>query len=165
MTERQMARFADGYAIEPNSGCWLWNKTYNQNGYGVFRIGSICDGTRQQRLAHRISYELANGSIPNGMEVCHKCDNPACINPDHLFAGTHADNMGDAAKKRRFPGSYLVGETNPSCRLSDQDIRDIRSSREKGIVLAHRYGVHHCHISRIKNGHMRNVTTPIENVV
>jgi hypothetical protein len=95
-----MERFDDYYMPEPNTGCWLWlgsllgnhRKVYN---YGVFRAG------RHHVFAHRLSYEKHIGTIPTGLYVLHKCDVPSCVNPDHLFLGTHQDNMADATKKGR----------------------------------------------------------------
>jgi hypothetical protein len=85
-------------AINKTSGCWEWVGS-KRNGYGRIIIGSRTDGTRKSMSAHRVSYELKYGEIPEGMEVCHKCDNPCCVNPDHLFLGTRQDNIDDRVRR------------------------------------------------------------------
>lgn len=77
--------------VEKTDGCWLWTANTRPNGYGLF--GSVG--------AHRVAYELCVGPIPSGMYVCHRCDNPACVRPDHLFVGTQLDNMRDMVTKGR----------------------------------------------------------------
>ena len=86
--------------INQYTGCWEWQGTL-RNGYGRMIIGSRTDGTRRSESAHRVSYMLNYGEIPGGMEVCHKCDNPRCINPEHLFIGTRKYNIAEREAKER----------------------------------------------------------------
>lgn len=83
-----------------SSGCWLWTANKLPKGYGFFRMSN----PRRQVLSHRASFELFRGPIPHGMLVCHSCDTPPCVNPDHLFVGLHSDNMFDAVNKGRWHG-------------------------------------------------------------
>jgi len=91
---------------EPNSGCWLWlgAPTKKKNGYGVVCGGTAKYGTYWHVPAHRYSYMVFRGPIPEGMCVLHKCDNGLCVNPDHLWIGTQKDNMHDCVRKGRFRG-------------------------------------------------------------
>lgn len=93
-------RFEKYIAHEPNTGCWLWTGAMTKSGYGRF-IVSIPGSKAITKRAHRVSFELYKNKIPNGMFVLHKCDIPACVNPDHLFLGTHTDNIRDSVKKKR----------------------------------------------------------------
>jgi len=90
--------------VEKTEGCWRW-KGYTRgmptHQYGALRIGSRVDESRTLVLAHRLSFLLHNGTISDGLEVCHHCDNPPCTRPDHLFKGTQADNIRDRDRKGR----------------------------------------------------------------
>lgn len=100
-------------------GCWLWSGAKLESGYGVFKGDGM-------RLAHRISWAMHNGAIPNGLFVLHKCDNPSCVNPDHLFMGTHTDNMQDMLKKGRKSLVRKTGEQNGNSILNAAQVVEIR---------------------------------------
>lgn len=123
-------------------GCWLWTAYRMKNGYGLFRYP---DG---HHLAHRVSHRLFIGPVPDGLDVMHSCDNPACVNPEHLSAGTRTDNMRDAVRK----GRMRRGESHGRAKLVDADVIAIRESSELQRVLALRYGVRQTTISKIKRG-------------
>jgi hypothetical protein len=121
--------------------CWEWQSYRNDCGYGVVR-------TKRNALlrAHRIAYEFAHGPVPEGMFVCHRCDNPPCCNPAHLFAGTPADNNRDMYSKHRESRDHgLKGERNHAAKLSDADVLTIRARYTNGGIfqreLAAEYGV------------------------
>lgn len=141
--------------VKKTDSCWVWTGYTNPFGYGEIRVGSTRDGSRRMKQAHRFSWELHYGPIPQDLFILHKCDNPPCVNPDHLFLGTQLDNMRDMIRKDRgaVPPS-MPGESNPNAKLSAADVFQIRHSLifgVKGTVLAKRYGVTNTQISAIKN--------------
>jgi hypothetical protein len=129
---------------EPNSGCWIWLGATN-NGYGVARYRS------KSKNAHRLSYELLNGvSVIDGIDVCHKCDNRACVNPDHLFLGTRKENMQDCARKGRIkPPLPLMGDESPNSKLNASQVISIRSDKRSQRQIAKAYGVNRGTIAAI----------------
>jgi hypothetical protein len=108
--------------------CWQWTASKARGGYGQF-----CFQKRPER-AHRISYEITNGPIPPGLCVCHKCDDPGCCNPNHLFLGTNAENMTDKVEKGRQ--ARVQGSDQGSSKLTEVDIPLIVAAYESGLTLA-----------------------------
>lgn len=143
-----LERFEEKYLAEPMSGCWLWEAGGVKKGYGTFHIGP------RSYHAHRVAWMLYRGPIvPDTLHVLHKCDNPACVNPDHLFLGTNADNMADMAKKGRRKGR-LMGSDNPNAKLSAEDVAQIRALRSSGTSvrsLMKQFGMSDSHIYYIIN--------------
>lgn len=134
-------RFKEG------AGCWEWLGNRNYAGYGVVNVKFT------KQMAHRVSYMLSRGAIPKGISVLHRCDNPGCVRPDHLFLGTQADNNADMLAKGRARGGSLAGIINPKAKLTERQVRAIRRSSAMGIDLARKYGVTPANISDVRNGH------------
>jgi hypothetical protein len=131
-------RFWDAVEVGPRNDCWEWRNYRNALGYGVIGVGG------KPKLAHRIAWELSNSkAVPNGALVCHKCDNPACCNPSHLWLGSNNENMQDMVSKGR--SRSLRGAENPNSKLSANDVLSIRTRYTAGGIsqqaLADEYGV------------------------
>ena len=106
-------------------GCWVWNGKPNADGYGIFYLNnSSC-------MAHRFSWELLHGKVPRGFEVCHSCDNPPCVNPQHLWLGTHLENVHDRDIKGRQASHK--GNKNGRAVLNEDGVRKIKKLRADGI--------------------------------
>ncbi len=162
MSPSTAERWASHVAI--GDGCWVWLGARDKKGYGRFK-----DPARKSAAcAHRISYEHFVGPIPAGLFVCHRCDNPACVRPDHLFVGTHRDNMDDMAAKGRStftrwpelicrpwldcPERLCRGADHPSAKLTLERVRSIRqriAAGETQTGLAREFGVTQANISSI----------------
>lgn len=139
------------YEIDPVTGCWNWTG-FKLKGYGKFN--KIINGKQVALKASRHFYEHFNGPIPEGMLVCHHCDNPACVNPKHLFLGTHKDNMRDMSQKGRRLGSFtgFRGEKMAHTKLTDDQARSIRTDPRPNNIIAAEYGVSRPLVSYIKSG-------------
>ena len=143
MTEKDTARFLKKIAPAKWDDCWLWTDKPDTYGYGQF-----CLNGKKPR-AHRVSYELFEGKIPDGLIVRHTCHRPLCVNPAHLIVGTQQDNMDD----RQRAGRQAKGETNGRAKLPDSAVREIRdlAGRFTQREIGEMYGVSQQQISLIIN--------------
>ena len=141
-------RFWDKVPMREDGKCWLWHGAKDIKGYGVLRIGDMLI------KAHRYAYQYVNGNISECEFVCHTCDNPSCVNPSHLWVGTHYDNMDDKiAKGRQHKPS---GDTNPNAKMTDDKILIVRDMINSGATcqsVADHFGVSRSCINHIKNNH------------
>lgn len=132
--------------LDKTDTCWLWLGDINGNGYGRLQY------MNKRMLAHRVSYLLHYGKFNKNMYICHKCDNPKCVNPDHLFLGTQKDNMSDCSNKKR----HTYGEKVKSAVLKKEDILEIRklysSKKITQQKLSDIYNVSRGHIGLIIQG-------------
>lgn len=150
--------------VQKAAGCWLWTGYKDRDGYGRFKVNSKTVG------AHQFSYQLHRGAIPNGLHICHHCDNPSCVNSDHLFLGTNQDNIADRTRKGRTASGehnghytkpentkrgtthYNYGNTNAPqkgvgngrAKLTEDDVRNIRRLANRNLskrAIAAQFGV------------------------
>jgi hypothetical protein len=152
-----------------DDACWEWLGTRGSSGYGEVRVN------KRLQKAHRRAWELTNGPIPEGKVVCHRCDNPGCCNPKHLFVGTHSDNMADMVAKGRQQRDgwkhwnplrkWAKGEASGSAKLTEAQVREIRRRFEAGgiskVQLGREYNVTDVLIGKIVN---KQVWTHVEDV-
>ena len=130
-------------SVDAGTGCWNWTASKQCRGYGQFSFG----GT--MRLAHRVSFEIHRGPIPDDLNVLHDCDNRACVNPGHLFLGTQAENIADMVAK----GREARGSGNGNTKLTEADVRSIRDEKDiSELDIAKRYGASRSQIRRIRRG-------------
>ncbi len=133
-------RFRDSYEVIPPCDCWIWTKTTTPSGYGQFRIGS----DSRQIMAHRASWILHRGQIPDGLRVLHHCDTPPCVNPDHLYVGTQKDNEVDRSRRGRTNLTVRTREEVLAIRAEyDAAPTGINGRKRKGSILsiAAKYGI------------------------
>lgn len=136
-----LERFERKIFFASPDGCWYWTAGVNTGGYGRIFIKKI-GGKKERMLAHRLSFLLYKGEISQGLLVCHSCDNPLCVNPDHLFLGTQLDNVRDRDNKGRRPAP--IGSKNNSAKINEYDVLEIRNMRSQKISykeISDRYGL------------------------
>jgi hypothetical protein len=139
-------RFENKYIPEPNSGCFIWLGALSNVGYG--RISYY----GKNRLAHRVAWIITNGD-PQEFFVCHRCDNPLCVNVDHLFLGTHQENMDDMRNKKRMKmPPHPCGVNHHFAVLTPKDILDIRLDNRLQKEISKSYNISQSVISNIKTG-------------
>lgn len=134
-------RFLQFVSPEALTGCWLWTGSTRGKGYGGFRYQG------KMYIASRIAYALFKGD-PNGLVVCHHCNNPSCVNPDHLYLGTYSDNTKQAVRQKR---QFLAkGDLCGMAKLSWEQVRNIRADPRPQRAIAKDYTISQLHVSRIK---------------
>ena len=139
-----LERFEEKYIPEPNSGCWLWTAAVDSGGYGTFWINGTTVG------AHRSSWILLVGEIPEGMHVLHRCDTRCCVNPSHLWLGSNKDNVDDRERKGRNKIPGLRGENHGMSRLNERVVMEIYNATGSQSEIGKRFGVHQTTVCNIK---------------
>ncbi len=140
-------QFEELYEMDESTGCWEWTGTKTTGGYGLFRC------LRQDMPAHRFSWWMYHGPIPDGIYVLHHCSNPGCVNPEHLFLGTAKDRTRNMGKKGQ--GKHLKGADHNNAKLSKDDVDEIKKLVEAGYTgasIARQFNISASVISKIKTG-------------
>jgi lambda repressor-like predicted transcriptional regulator len=142
-------RFLEKVDKNVPNGCWNWVYGVVGGGYGGFWYKN------KMYRAHRFAYELFKGSIPEGLYVCHSCDNPGCVNPEHLWLGTQKENLEDAVRKRRMSREDRIGTKNWNAKLTISKVKEARELWKFGNTirsLACKYGVSYESMRNALNG-------------
>lgn len=145
--EKTLLRRLDERSKRAENGCIEWQGAKTHNGYGQIRVHHP---RRRSMLVHRLVWAMAYGTEPTGFDVCHRCDNRACLNVEHLFLGSRLDNMRDMAAKGR--GADSRGEKSGKAKLTDDDVKRIHELSAEGAKqaeIAHIYDIHPAHVSRL----------------
>lgn len=148
LTDKQLSRFMAKVEKLEGDGCWLWTGSLDTKGYSQLRVNNM------RLRGHRVAYVQFVEPIPDGMLVCHHCDVPRCVRPDHLFLGTNSDNMQDMLAKGRANYAEQVGGANRNARLNDEMVREIIAlfPTHNNKQIAALYGVSHGAVSLIRRG-------------
>ena len=144
--DKKFWRYVDKKSIDE---CWIWTGRKDKDGYGSIRDGKL------NRRAHRVSYELNIASIPNGKMIRHSCNNPSCVNPNHLLPGTQVENMQD----RKDAGNEPIGEHHQNHKFSDNIIRQIKAFRGTYKEISNIFNISESQVGNIKRGDQRKLTT------
>jgi len=132
--------------VQKTETCWLWTGAPNKQGYGQLYVNG------KGMYAHRLSYQIRHGSIPEGLDILHTCDRPGCVRPDHLRAGTHQDNMKDRDEKGR--GNAPKGVDKGNAKLTEAQVKEIRKAYKFGstqVALSQKYAISQVQVSNIIN--------------
>ena len=152
LTDRESERFWN--KVDKSCACWIWIGSSVPTGYGVFKVRSY-----QMVSAHRLSWYIKNGPIPHDLIICHICDNPKCVNPEHLYAGTYQSNFDDMMSRGRFNG----GNKNPHSRLTENEASEIKMLKANGMTysdIGGRYGLSKSHVENIVKNRVANYKNP-----
>lgn len=163
LTPKEIERFWSYVEVGAPEECWRWRgKPQQPHGYGRMRLTR--DGRYLTVRSNRLAWAVHHGEDPGALHVCHHCDNPICVNPAHLFLGTHQENMRDRTKKGRHPGlPALNGQANPNAKLTDRDVLEIRCRYQRdgltALELAREFGISEGHLRDIARGRKWQVAT------
>lgn len=148
LNQDEQSRFLSGFSPGAQKDCWPWLRSVTSAGYGQI---SVCGG---MRLAHRVAWAFANSAdIPRAVVICHRCDNPVCVNPSHLFPGDQSVNHWDSRRKgRASPPPHFRGAAHPANKLSEADVLAIRASNDPPVLTGLKYGVTSGYVRNLRAG-------------
>lgn len=138
-------RFEEKVEMIPECGCWIWTSSTHYKGYACFWYKS------KNEKGHRVAWEIYNGPIPHGKHVLHRCDTPACVNPNHLFLGDNFINQQDCAAKGRHKGPNIHGEKHHFAKLTEVQVLQIEKDKRPQWKIGKDYNISQPIVSEIKN--------------